>query len=210
MLGLGYITDLQNLMSEIRHQGSIFAKAGELIVDSAVDKGHLFIHDPSNMITYETLIRSGGLYMVRSLRLSDLPLSGLSSKDVVVFFSNRSYLQSELFFMNNIRERGVKVVGVFPSGMPTNGNPPLSDYCNLVINNTVPSNQGTLMIPGFSEKLGPVDVVVNSVIVWSLCAQIIGEFLRRGLTPSVYMTLRAQGAPEYDSKIWEQFQRQGY
>ena len=211
MLGLQYVSALQDAMSKVRSQASTLEEGAKMIVDSAVDGGHLFVHDPTNMIMYEVLIRSSGLYMVKPLRLSDLPRSGVSSKDVVVVFSSRSYLQAERSLLERIRGRGAKIVGVFPAAAPpAHGNPLLADYCDLVVDSAVPDNQGTVAIPGFSEKLGPLDIVVHCVIAWSLCAQVIGEFLRRGLKPSVYMTLRAQGGAEYDSKIWEQFRRQGY
>jgi uncharacterized phosphosugar-binding protein len=210
MLGLDYIASVERAIDHVRSQASTFAKASEIVVDSAVDGGRFFVHDPTGMISYEASGRSAGLYMTKTLGVGDLQRHGLSPKDVVLYFSTRSFVQAEQTFLDQITNRGAKIVGVFPAGMPTEGKRALADYCKIVIDNGVIGNGGTLDVPGFSERLGPIDVVVNCVILWSLSAEIIGGFLRRGLTPSVYMTIRAQGGDEYNSKVWTRYQRQGF
>lgn len=209
MLGLDYIENVERAIDRVRGQSRMFAQAAKIVVDSAVVGGRFFVHDPAGMISYEASGRSAGLYMTKTLGVADLQRYDLSPKDVVLYFSNRSYVEGEQAFLEQIRGSGVKVIGVFPASMPTGGKA-LADFCDVSVDNGVPGNHGTVSVPGFGEKLGPIDVVVNCVILWSLTAESIGEFLRRGLTPSVYMTIRAQGGEEYNSKVWAQYQRQGF
>jgi uncharacterized phosphosugar-binding protein len=209
MMGLDYIAIVERAIDRVRGQASVFSQASKIVVDSAVDGGRFFVHDPAGMISYEASGRSAGLYMTKTLSVSDLQRHQLSPRDVVLYFSRRSSVEGEQTFLDQITKREAKVIGVLPVSVPTGGKD-VADYCEVVIENRVPGNQGTLDVPGFSEKLGPIDIIVNCVILWSLSAEIIGEFLRRGLTPSVYMTIRAQGGDEYNSRIWAQYQRQGF
>ncbi|MDA4123505.1 MAG: hypothetical protein OK456_10035 [Thaumarchaeota archaeon] len=209
MLGLDYMANVERVVDGVRSQAPVFTQAARIVVDSALNKGRFFVHDPAGMISYEASGRSAGLYMVKTLGVADLQRYDLSPSDVVLYFSRRSFVEGEWAFLDHIRNKGAKVIGVFPVSMPTEGRA-LGDSCEAIIDNGVPGNQGTVDVPGFSEKLGPIDIVVNCVILWSLTAEIIGEFLRRGLTPSVYMTIRAQDSEEYNSRIWAQYQRQGF
>jgi uncharacterized phosphosugar-binding protein len=210
MLGLDYIAKVESAVDHVHGQVSVLAQAAEAVVDSALSKGRLFVHDSAGVISYEATGRAAGLYTARQLRVADLQRADIAPQDVVVFFSSRSYVEGDQVFLKQISERGATIIAAFPVSQPTGGRVAIADYSDLVIDNGVQDNQGTLTLPGFSEKLGPIDVVVNCVILWALCAEIIGEFLRRGLTPSVYMTIRAQGSDDYNSKVWAQYQRQGF
>ena len=210
MQGLDYIANVERVNGIIRKQSSVLAQAARLVVDCAQKKGRLFIHDPTWMIAYEAGGRSAGLYMAKPLSVADVPRSGLSENDVVVYFARRAFVEEgERFFLDQVKARGSKVIGVLPAGSPE-GKKAVADYCDLTVNNGTSDNQGTVTVKGFAERLGPLDVVVNSVIVWALAAEVIGEFLRRGLTPSVYMTIRAKGGEGYNTKVWERFRRQGF
>ena len=59
--------------------------------------------------------------MTKTLNVADLPRYDLTSKDVVLFFSDRSFVEGERVFLENIRKNGANVLGVFPVRMLTTG-----------------------------------------------------------------------------------------
>src|SRR5438552_18097490 len=94
-----YVLTLKRTMDDLCAQSEQFRAGAKLIVDSAVDGGHLYLHDPSSVITYEAAGRAAGLYMVRLLRAADVPSLRQSTKDVVIVFSNRNHVADELEFL---------------------------------------------------------------------------------------------------------------
>jgi uncharacterized phosphosugar-binding protein len=188
--------------------------AGRLIVDAALKGGRLYVHDPQNIIMYEAVQRSAGLFMVRPLRICDLPTVRESSEDVAIIFSSNGAMADidRGFLRELVKKKQVRIIGVCPATPPTStGKNPLSEYSELLIDNGLPEGAGgTVEVPFFGERIGPIDVVVNSIIAFSICAEIIGEFLRRGKVPSTYQSLRTNGGIERNSHVWEQYQRQGF
>jgi uncharacterized phosphosugar-binding protein len=204
-----YVLTLKRTMDDLCAQSEQFRAGSKLIVDSAVDGGHLYLHDPSSVITYEAAGRAAGLYMVRLLRAADVPSLRQSTKDVVIVFSNRNHVADELEFLKQIRKKGARIVGVLPLHQEYKS-PSLADIADVVIDNGLTHVGGLLSFGGFAEKIGSPENVVNCTVIFALCAEVIGEFISRGLKPSVYMSLRAQGSREYDERIWEQYRRQGF
>jgi len=209
MLGLRYIEKVEQAIDQVQSQAPAFGRATRLIVDGVLKGGHLYIHDPGNMISSEALIRSGGLVMLKKLRISDFSSANLTPNDTVAVFLKRSRLSGDLTFIQAIKRCEARIVGVFPSEMPHAG-PSLCDFSDIVIDNGLVSEGGILEVDGFDEPICPLDVVINSIIVFALSAEIIGEFLSRGLKPSVFMSGRALGGQEFDQRILEQYARQGY
>lgn len=214
MLGFDYMSNVDRALVVVRGQAGLVAQAAKLIVDSAVAGGRFFIHDPAGMISYEAAGRAAGLFMVKQLGAGDLPRQELAEDDIILYFSETGGLENgERLFLDKVRASGAKVIGIVPGREPGGGdkrNKGIGDYCVLVIATGVHDNQGTLVVPGFAQRLGPIDVVVNCVVVWAVCAEAVGEFRRRGLTPSVYMSMRALAGKEHNSRTWARFQKQGF
>jgi uncharacterized phosphosugar-binding protein len=204
-----YVVTLKRTMDDLCAQSEQFRAAAKLIVDSAIEGGHLYVHDPGSVIMYEAAGRAAGLYMVRLLRAADVPSLRQSTKDVVIVFSNLNRVGSELEFLKQIKKRGGRIVGVLPLHQAYTS-PSLADYADVAIDNGLTHVGGLLSFEGFEERVGSLENIVNCTVIFALSAEVIGEFFERGLKPSVYMSLRAQGSREYDERIWEQYRRQGF
>jgi uncharacterized phosphosugar-binding protein len=214
MRGKKYLDNLDRALEHAASQAESMKKAGRLIVDSALKGGRLYIHDPQNIIVYEAVQRSAGLFMMRPLRVGDLPTVRESSEDVAIIFSSNSAVADidRAFLQELVEKKNVKIIGVCPTTPPTpSGTNPLSEYSELLIDNGLSEGAGgTVDVPFFGERIGPIDIVVNSIIVFSICAEVIGEFLRRGKVPSTYQSLRTNGGIERNARVWEQYRRQGF
>src|SRR5439155_7650963 len=117
--------------------------------------------------------------------------------DVVVIFLKRNRLMGDLAFVRAIKKRGTKIVGVFPAKNPHTGDTSLAEFSDVTLDNGLESEGGVLEVDGFDEPICPIDIVLNSMLVFALSAEIIGELLRRGRKPSVFMSARVQGGQEY-------------
>jgi uncharacterized phosphosugar-binding protein len=205
-----YVDALKRNMNDLCEESERFEAAAKLIVDSATNGGQLYVHDPANTIMYEAAGRAAGLYMTRLLRVADVPSLRHSSNDVVIVFSNNLDLSGLVRLLQQVRKRGAHVVGVSPR-LPGHRSPSLADYADITIDNGLRQTvEGMLSLDGFEKRIGSLEHVVNCTVIFALCAATIGEFLRRGLKPSVYMSLRAHGSREYDGRIWDQYRRQGF
>ncbi len=206
MLGFEYLRSLESSVERLQAQAPQMADAARLIVDCAVRGGRFYVHDTENIVSNEVAGRAGGLIMLRELRpWNIIDLKG-SENDVVAIFMNGTDPRGERTLIDEVRKRRMKVVGVFPTSSKDH---PLHSS-EVVIDNGLVEEGGLMDVPGFKEKVGPVDAVLNSVIALSICAEVIDEFLRRGLKPSVYMSLRREGSIEYNKKMLAQYERQGY
>lgn len=211
MLGFDYLSNVDRALDELRGRSSNLRDAAKLIVDSAQSKGRLFVHDPTGIIAYEASGRAAGLFMVKSLGPGDLSRSRLTREDVVLYFSGEvSSEEGQKVFLDKVKGSGARIIGILPAGDGKKSDERLIGYFDLVIDSCVQGSSGTVEVPGFDERLGSLDLIVNCVIVWAICAEVVGEFLRRGLTPSVYVSMRANGSKEYNSRVWDRFQRQGF
>ena len=161
MLGLQYITKIEESIDHARGQGPAFSKAAGLIAESVLRGGRLYIHDPGNMISAEALIRAAGLVMIKKFRVSDLPAANLSQNDVIVVFLKRSRLLGDLAFVRAIKRRGAKIVGVFPTDSPHAERPSLAEFSDVIIDNGLVIEGGVLDVDGFDEPICPIDVVVT-------------------------------------------------
>jgi uncharacterized phosphosugar-binding protein len=208
MLARRYLNIIHTALNHVSSQAESFSRAGKLIVDSALKGGHLYVHDLENVVTCEAVTRAGGLSMVRSLRIWDLPAIRASTRDVVIVFTNKNeFVEAE--FIKALKEKKMSIIGVCPLSS-TNTKEKLSDYSDVVIDNSLSEYDGVIEVPYFGEKLGQIDTVINSAIVFSICEEVIAEFLRRGLKPSTLQSIRTSGGVEYDARITEQYRSQGF
>jgi uncharacterized phosphosugar-binding protein len=208
MLARRYLNIIHTALNRVSSQAESISRAGKLIVDSALKGGHLYVHDLENVVTCEAVTRAGGLSMVRSLRIWDFPAIRASTRDVVIVFTNKNeFVEAE--FIKVLKEKKMSIIGVCPLSS-TNTKEKLSDYSDVVIDNSLSEYDGVIEVPYFGEKLGQIDTVINSAIVFSICEEVIAEFLRRGLKPSTLQSIRTSGGVEYDARITEQYRSQGF
>jgi hypothetical protein len=83
-------------------------------------------------------------------------------------------------------------------------------FSDVFIDNLGPEGGGLLEIPGFPEKVGVVNGVMNNMLMWIFTAQFIDEMVRRGWVPWFWMGFYQSGGREYDDAIKQFFQKQGF
>jgi uncharacterized phosphosugar-binding protein len=81
---------------------------------------------------------------------------------------------------------------------------------DVFIDNLGPEGGGLLTIPGFAEKVGSVNGVVNNTLMWIFTAQFIDEMVRRGWIPWFWLGFYQIGGREYDNAVRPFFQKQGF
>ena len=114
------------------------------------------------------------------------------------------------------REVGATVIGItsleyssrtapiHPSGKR------LSEVCDIVIDLRVPYGDAALAVEGLPEAVIPISGVATLMVGWMICAQVAEKLLARGLQPSFYMSVNRPEGRDYNERIQEQFDRQGY
>ncbi len=65
-------------------------------------------------------------------------------------------------------------------------------------------------VPGYSEPVCPTSGLVNAVLLWMLTAQLVGEMIREGEPPAVYMGVHLKGGREHNEQMRTVFERRGY
>ena len=114
------------------------------------------------------------------------------------------------------REIGVTVIGITSLAYSSRIEPihstgnRLSDVSDIVIDNCAPYGDAALDVEGMPEKVVPVSGVGTILVCWMIQSQIIEKLLGRGLQPSCYMSGNRPGGSEFNKKVREQFNRQGY
>ncbi len=86
----------------------------------------------------------------------------------------------------------------------------LSEVCDIVIDIRVPYGDAALVVEGLPEAVIPLSGVGTLIVGWMICAQVGEKLLARGLEPSFYMSGNRPEGQEYNKRVQEQFNRQGY
>lgn len=114
------------------------------------------------------------------------------------------------------REIGVTVIGItsveystqvettHPSGRR------LMDVCDIVVDNCVPYGDAGLEVEGLPEKIVPMSGVSTIAACWMIHAGVVEKLLARGLEPSFFLSLNRPEGAEFNQRMREQFNRQGY
>jgi uncharacterized phosphosugar-binding protein len=211
MLGLNYLDELDERLAALEKESPSISNAAKLVVESVLDGGRFCVYDSMDAISNEAAGRAGGLFMVKKLRRWDFFSSTkLASKDVVAFFTNGSNLEGELVLIDELKSKGVKIIGVFPRRLDFPGADRFRSSVDQIIDNALEDEGGIIQVAGFGKKIGPLNHVINTAIMFSLCVEIVGEFLERKLKPSIYLSMRMFEADEHNSRAKKQFQERGF
>jgi uncharacterized phosphosugar-binding protein len=184
--------------------------AGRLIAESLSKGGSFYVHDAERMTSWELIGRAGGLPAVKELNIWDLPNLKSHPEDVVVFFSSSKSSEGESSLIEALRDRRMKVIGVLPKKGRGKEEDSLMKHSEITIDNGLDGSGGVVPVQGFKEKLGPIDSIVNPIVGFAICAEVIDQLLARGLKPSVYMSVRRQGSRERNTKMLRKYTEQGF
>lgn len=86
----------------------------------------------------------------------------------------------------------------------------LYEVCDIVLDNC--ANAGDALVP--VEEMGisvcPSSGIGAAYLLWALQASVMEELLKRGKTPSVYLSNHAPGAAEHNCKAMDNYHRLAY
>lgn len=210
MLGLNYLDDLDERLGVLENEYSSIAVAAKLVVKAALRGGHFYVYDSMGAVSSEATGRAGGLFMVRKLRKWDVHSSKISPEDVVAFFTDASNIEGDVDLARELKTKGVKIIGVFPKEYNFRGKELFLASVDLIIDNALESKDGVVAVRGYSKKIGSIDQIINSTIVFCLCAEIVSELLNRKLEPSIYLSMRMFEADAHNRQSKQNFESRGY
>lgn len=84
----------------------------------------------------------------------------------------------------------------------------LFEVCDLVIDNCGIFGDAALEIDGAAQKTGPTSTITGTVIMQSVAAEAIEEFVSRGVTPPIFISANVDGGDEHNKTIMEQYKDQ--
>jgi uncharacterized phosphosugar-binding protein len=192
----------------------------------------------AGIIAQEMFYRTGGLAIINPLLPPGLtcdvrPITLTSSLERLDGFG-RKILQSrplkkgDLLFIHSVsgrnsvpvemaivaKEMGVRTIAltnVAYSSASTSRHESgkrLFEVCDLVIDNCGIFGDAALEIEGVTEKTGPTSTITGAVIMQSVAAQAIEEFINRGITPPIFISANVDGGDEHNKMIMEQYKAQ--
>lgn len=114
------------------------------------------------------------------------------------------------------QEIGAKVIGItsieYSSKTPSThaSGKRLMDVADFVVDNCAPFGDAGLEVEGLPEKIVPMSGVATIATCWMIHTQVVEKLLARGLEPSFFLSLNRPEGREFNQKMREQFNRQGY
>ena len=81
----------------------------------------------------------------------------------------------------------------------------LFEVCDVVIDNCGCIGDGSVTIPGLSEKIGPTSTAVGATIVNSVIIDAVESLIADGITPPVFMSANIDGGTEHNAKILDEY-----
>ncbi|OGV73518.1 MAG: hypothetical protein A3K19_17035 [Lentisphaerae bacterium RIFOXYB12_FULL_65_16] len=114
------------------------------------------------------------------------------------------------------REIGVTVIGITSleySGQTAaihSAGKKVDDVSDIVVDNCVPYGDAGMTIEGLEEKAVPMSGVATTLVCWMIKCQVIEKLLARGLKPSYYISANRPDGPDFNKRMQEQFNRQGF
>jgi uncharacterized phosphosugar-binding protein len=113
------------------------------------------------------------------------------------------------------KHRGAKVIGITSSEFsksipldsplrhPTKKN--LHEIADVFIDTYAPPGDAVLKIKDFKAKVAPISNISYTYIVNSIVAQVVKNFLEKGIEPPVWISINVPGGPEHDQKYIEKY-----
>lgn len=234
-----YMKRCEEVLARIqKEQTGNIVKAAEWIADSIANGGVLhfasFMHMPN-----EPISRAGGVFLIRPIMRYDravgrhapppgrerleadklaeqeLESSRVKEGDAVIIVNNAGQAEHIVAVALAAKKLGAKVVAItcleysravkprHPSGKM------LFEAADLVIDNCGVVGDALVEVSGIEVRACPSSGVTEAYIVWALTAELLGQLVKRGLRPHVYMSANLEGASEFNERAAEEFQRTG-
>lgn len=163
---------------------------------------------PGKETTYYTQVPGFAEFVLRR--------ANLVKGDVLLIGSVSGYEVFPVQVAQTAQQMGVKTIAItaveysknlvsrHPSGKR------LFEVCDLVLDNCSKMGDTLVPVPELGGEICPSSGIGAAYLMWALQASVVEELLRRGLTPSVYISNHMPGASEHNRNAMKAFETQGY
>ncbi|MCC3375443.1 sugar isomerase domain-containing protein [Cohnella sp. REN36] len=209
--------------SELPH----IERFAEAVADRIAKGGALYLYDRGHLLSQELFHRAGGLALIRPLELPEkgtdigraenaVKESGLRSGDVLIIgsVSGKNAFVVELAIQ--AKKIGVTVAAL--TSLPFSalvesehpGGQRLFEAADYVLDIHAAAGDAILEVPGLEEKMAPISGISAAVIGWCLKVQIADHLLKRGIKPTVYISVNLPGGSERFDTANQRVRELGY
>ena len=198
----------------------------------AVGCGH------AGLLAQELFYRSGGLVVMNPLFAPGLQLDvspvtltsdieriegygvkiidrkEIGDGDVLIVHSVSGRNPASVDMATRARERGAKVIALtnmnYSSASTSrhSGGKRLFECADLVLDNCGAIGDAAVQVEGFAERSGPTSTAVGAAILNAIVCEAVGEFMRRGVTPPVFMSANLDGGDAHNKRIMDEYRDQ--
>lgn len=195
----------------------------------AVGCGH------AGLLAQELFYRSGGLVLINPIFAPGLTLDArpititsdieriegygktivkrknISDGDLVIVHSVSGRNPVSIDIAMESRSRGAKVICLTNlaysksvSSRHSSGKN-LYEVSDIVIDNCGEIGDASIKIEGFPEKTAPTSTAAGAAILNAIVAEAVGLFVKKGLTPPVFMSANLEGGDEHNRKVMDEY-----
>ena len=201
-----YLIHIINLIHDIQKQLPLIKRAATKMTENVIRGGTLYVYDKSHTLISEACGRASGLMMTKALDFEKL-----KKYDNVIFGAEISHDPNDLQLIQAIRDKEVFVVTISPFDSDgDNSGKRLNKSANVALNNLSGESDGVVEVIKNEPRICPASGIMNVILLWSLTAQFIGEMIRYGFVPYVYMGYYLKGGKEYNDAVKPFFLERGF
>ena len=198
----------------------------------AVGCGH------AGLLAQELFYRSGGLVVMNPLFAPGLQLDvspvtltsdieriegygvkiidrkEIGDGDVLIVHSVSGRNPATVDMATRARERGAKVIALTNmkyssmSASRHSSGKRLFECADLVLDNCGAVGDAAVQVEGFGERSGPTSTAVGASILNAIVCEAVGEFMRRGVTPPVFMSANLDGGDAHNKRVMDEYRDQ--
>lgn len=197
---------------------------------------HVFSTGHSHMIAEELFYRTGGLVQVNpifdaSLMLHEGPIKATALERLpgyaAAIFRSVDFQKGEpILILSNsginvvpidmgllAKEHGMEVIAITSVGISSTlksrheSGLKLMDTASVVIDNCLKEGDAVLDIPGTGQKVGSISSIAAMYIAQKIVLRVVGEFLKNGKVPPVFMSANIPGGDEHNAGLLEKYKK---
>lgn len=180
----------------------LYVRAGGLAFISAILEPSLMLHEQPNKSTY--LERLTGYADVL------LKMNEVTKKDTIMIVSNSGRNAIPVEMAMKAKEMGVFVIAMTSLKHSSKvdsrhkSGKRLFEIANVVIDNGAEFGDAAFNIEGLHTPTGPTSSITGTVLAQTLLIAILEALIKDGVMPPVLKSSNADGADEYNDKIFKE------
>ncbi len=188
-------------------QRELLAETANTLAESIKAGGRLYVYDPRDIITRDITFGAGIPLMIAPTS-ADLIKKGLLSKHDTLVLSLSSKLSSgEYSVLSSAMEKSGRIILLH--------SPRLTDSPDIVkkavsLDNFSPEADGIISFDNGARKFLSTAGIINTLLFWSLAAEVTDRFVQEGKPPSFLMNSNLTGSDRHNTEARALHKKQGW